>query len=294
MQGNPDNNYSVKCPYCETIHNGPVSYSFPDQAYVYCRKCRTKISINPDGGEVIAYDVWREPNPNLKMNYPGLYEPKNETPRFSPSHLFKAMYKPKEAFVELYHITDMKIGIMLLIIFGALSSIITFLANQISGSNNIAVGLGGELPLSWVTLAIISLPLAILTSVIVSWLSAKISEFFKGRNDAEKTIALMGYAGMPGFIMGLASSIVIAANIAQMPDYSDPASLDIGALLAYAAVMGAIGLVSLIWGLIVSGCAVSVANDVSFGEGVLCYFGASIIVGIATVIIMIPVVLLMI
>ena len=294
MEETPDRIYTVTCPYCGTVHNSPVSHMQHNQAYFYCRKCRTRVNINPDTGGVISYDVWTEPNRNLKMNYPGLYEPRNEEPHFSPSHLIKAMYKPKEAFVELYHITDMKIGILLLIIFGALSSIISFLAQQISGSNNIAVGLGSELPLSWIVLTIISLPMAILSSIIVCWLAARMSEFFKGRNDARKTIALIGYAGMPGFLLGLASSIFIATNFAQMPDYSDPASLDLNALLAYAAVMGIIGLVSLIWAMIISGSAVSVANDVSFGEGVLCYFAASLLVGIAIAIIMVPIVLLVI
>jgi len=77
-----------------------------------------------------------------------------------------------------------------------------------------------------------------------------------------------------------------------MPDYSDPTNLDMNALLVYGATMGVISIVSLIWTLIVSGYAVSVANDVSFGHGVLSYFVAAIIIGVITAIIMEPIIFL--
>ncbi|MCK5038026.1 MAG: YIP1 family protein, partial [Thermoplasmata archaeon] len=244
-----DRVYSIICPSCGTVHNGPVGYMSPHQGYYYCQGCTATVNINPETGEVIPYDVWANPNYNSKVNYPGLYELEDKTPKFSPDLLIKAMFKPKEAFVKLYHISNMKIGIALLILFAILSSTISFLAYQISGLDNIIIGMGSELPISWVTLAVITLPLGILSSLVASWLSAKISEYFKGRNDVKKTIALMGYAGMPGFIMGIVSSIVIATNLVSMPDYSDPMNFDLNALLAYAAIMGVIGLITLIWGL---------------------------------------------
>ena len=284
--------YTVTCPSCGTVYTGEIGYMSPYQGYYYCQGCTDTVNINPDTGEVIPHDILAQRDYIVKkQHYPGLYAPKNETPRFAPGLLIKAMYKPKEAFVELYPISDMKIGIVLLIMFAAASSIITFLAYQVAGLNNIAIGMGSELPLSWLTLSLISLPLAVLSSIIVCWLSAKLSG---GRKDTKKTIALMGYAGMPGLIMGIASSLIIAANIAQMPDYSDPANLDMNAFFVYVATMGGIALVGLIWSLIVYGSAVSVANDVSFGHGVLSYFVASIILGIAAAIIMVPVVLFMI
>ena len=291
-----DRIYTVTCPSCGTVPNGPIGYMSPYQGYYYCLGCKATVNINPDTGEVIPYDILAQRDYIVrKQHYPGLYESKKETPaKFTPSLLFKAMFKPKEAFVELYPITNMNIGIGLLITFAVLSSLISYLAYEMSGLSNIAIGMGSELPISWVTLSIITLPLAVLSSLVVCWLSAKMSGFFKGRNDFKKTIALMGYAGMPGFIMGLASSLVIATNLVTMPDYSDPTNLDIGALLAYAAIIGIISLVGLIWSLIVFGSAVSVANDVSFGEGIISYFGASIVVGIIATIIMVPIVMLMI
>ncbi len=290
-----DRIYSVKCPSCGTVHNGPIGYMSPHQGYFYCQKCTATVNINPDTGEIIPYEIWTQHNYYSKRShYPGLYELEDKPTKFSPNLLVKAMFKPKEAFTELYHISSMEMGIALLIMFAVLTSTISFLAYQISGSDNIAVGMGSQLPISWVTLALISLPLAILSSLIMGWLAAKISEYFKGRNDFKKTIALMGYAGMPGFVIGILNSMIIASSLVTMPDYSDPMDLDINALLVYAAVIGVIGIISLIWGLIVYGSAVSVANNVSFGEGILCYLGAAILVGILSAILMVPLAFIMI
>ena len=124
MQGMQDRIYTVTCPSCGTVHNGPIGYMSPHQGYYYCQNCSATVNINPNTGEVIPYDVWSNYNYNAKkVHYPGLYALKDKEPVFAPGLLIKAMYKPKEAFVELYHITDMKIGIMLLIIFAVLSSI---------------------------------------------------------------------------------------------------------------------------------------------------------------------------
>ncbi|MEW6070294.1 MAG: hypothetical protein AB1485_06725 [Candidatus Thermoplasmatota archaeon] len=261
------------CPFC----GEPLSFIEQYKQW-YCYRCGRYAS------EALA-----------KSHYPELYAKPEEEHRLKIGILPKILYKPKQSFIELYHCTGLAQGIIVAIAVYLISSLIGFAGATMTGYYHYGSGLRYqsyriEHFAPWIIVGIL---VSILSLLAGGWLSAKFAKAIgKGRCNVGKTIGFLGYASVVGLVMSVVtnlSMIALAATGAMRMSYSPGApnytTFPTGFLL-YLAIIAIIGIIGFVWTLWVCGTAVSVANDVSVGIGVVSYFLAMIIVGIIVAVIM--------
>lgn len=312
----------VTCPYCKRDARVPsveVQPSKPQQYLCllcsrpmtfikeygqwYCSTCKKYASEMPTypcekcGRPLVfvqVYQRWyccrcQRYAEELKSYYPELYRKPEQEHRLRFNALPKILFKPKEAFVEIYHNTGISQGIMVAIIICVLSSLISYGVGALSGYYYGGLG-GGYYYYSgqFTTSTILSLtfglaigiPLSIVSLLATGWLSAKLAKAIgKGRDDVGKTIGFFGYATVMSLVISALIAILIASGVMSAYYSPEPGALPPGFFLGLA-IMVIIAIIGLIWGLWVNGTATSVANDVSVGVGVVSYFLAAIIIGI--------------
>jgi hypothetical protein len=103
---------------------------------------------------------------------------------------------------------------------------------------------------------------------------------FKGRGDYSATATLMGYAMVWYTAISVSMSVVFATVFMDAISRDDPTVTASVIALGLLFVVLIVGLIWLLW---VSARAVSVANDISLGEGVLTIIISSLIVGAVTI-----------
>ncbi len=202
--------------------------------------------------------------------------------------MFKVLVWPKKAFAELYHQTTLREGIIIFILITIFSAIVNLasqllLPTALFGGYSTLGSFNSEVGIYLYIAPIIAIPLGLLMLYLTGWLSAKFTKSIgRGFGDVEKTIGFFGYAAVVGLVVGIIQLIMIGAIILARGPIPESADEPMGAfenMFAILAFMLIIGVISFIWSLYVYGSAVSVANDVSLGEGVVSYFLASLIIG---------------
>ncbi len=233
------------------------------------------------------YPVPYYPPPSL---YGDLYEKPPEQPRLRLDILPKVMFKPKEAFQEIYPHTTKIQGILavlfLSIIYTAIQIAFYLLSEYlVSGWTNYSVwfaGYPGFLPYPIIQF-IFSIPIAIISLYLTGYFSAVITRELRGRRDVDKTIGLLGYGYIVSVVLGFIT-LIILLSIGPSP-FTDQ-SLD--TIFIFIIVFFILIIINLIWTLWVNGYAIAIANNVSLGRGIVAYFLAQIVVGIIAFLIMIP------
>jgi len=106
------------------------------------------------------------------------------------------------------------------------------------------------------------------------------------RPDLERTLGFFGYARLPAFLIGIATSGLVSmmsrsVNWSEVTNTtaSDPLG-GLGQVCGLLVILLVLVLISIIWTLWVYGHAAAVANDVSFGTGVGFTILAYIIAGL--------------
>ena len=288
----------IVCQRCGYRFAGYAARTSLDHAAVGCPSCGQNIYIPLQPG--MQYNEYPDVQPSQQQQqhstYGDLYEQEEQEPRFSPKHLFKVMVKPKQAFQELWPITNFKIGVMLIVVFSVLNTIISYWAYQQAGMESYPVGVGQEIDMGMVVV-ILGLPTAIGGALLGSWVAAKISGNMKGRGDLNRTVGFWGYAMIVGFLFGIVASLVIASNVAPMPDLPDTIedyeTYDWGPYFTYMLYTVPIAIVDFIWAVVVGGAGVSVANDTSWLKGIGIYLVSVIIAGLVLAMLMLGVVFLL-
>jgi hypothetical protein len=210
--------------------------------------------------------------------YPGLYGQPPQQPRLRFDLLFRILFRPKEAFLELYHCTTKIEGIQMVAVLAILSTVMNLIVSMTINVNLMGGYSTYDASYNMVQVAVqsaLAVPLAIITVYAVGWLSAKLTRSIgRGREDVDKTIGLLGYGNIVGVFLGIIQLIIYGIVFIALRDASFDVAfpVTIGLLITFA-------VISFVWGLIVSGTAVSVANDVTLGQGIGSYFLASLIIG---------------
>ncbi|MDI6887051.1 MAG: YIP1 family protein [Candidatus Thermoplasmatota archaeon] len=233
-----------------------------------------------------------------KSYYPEVYRKPEQEHRLRFGALPKILFKPKEAFAEIYHNTGILQGITVAIIIYVISSLISYSAGALSGYYYSCGGFGGYYSgqftastLTGLTINLaIGIPLSIVSLLAIGWLTAKLAKAIgKGRGDVGKTIGFFGYATVVSLVMGVVSVILFMVIMREMIMQSSAGPMDKGGfpatLLPFAIIAVVIAIIGFVWSLWINGTATSVANDVSVGIGVVSYFLAAIIVGIIVTVI---------
>jgi hypothetical protein len=187
------------------------------------------------------------------------------------------LFKPKEAFEDLYHHTAPIQGIVLAIAFIVLSSLIGYAitASVLSGIHVPSGASTNVVPGGTTSRTIGSTVSGMAISIVTFFVAAYlVYELLKSagharRPDLNKTIGLVGYAKLPAFLMSIAISVVTGLMLATI-DWSKlgtgtNVTAYAGSVCGLIAVILVLAIVTLVWGLWVHGHAASVANDVAFG-----------------------------
>ena len=214
-------------------------------------------------------------------NHPGVYEKPEETPRFDIGNLLRVRFSPQRAFENLYNHSSAKHGIILAIVFAILSAgisavLMTSLVGSIDLPEEANTAFVGETEISVVSLAV-----SVVLSLVFFLLSAYlIHAFLKGkgvRPSLEKTIALTGYAKLPGLIISIVIAFLIPMMLGGLPSEffdddptndEDAAAEAIGNICGITVLIVVVLIVGLIWALWVHGHAAAVANDTNFGTAI--------------------------
>ena len=212
-------------------------------------------------------------------NHPGVYDRPEEAPRVDWDALARVLTRPRDAFRDLYGHTDARTGFfvyMMLIITGGLFSLLSdFTTLQGVGTTGLSM-LGSPMPGSVIASFVAGLVISPLTFYGVCYLTHAILKSGKRalRPSLPKTIGLLSYAAMPGFVMSLFSTFTLYFVM-------DPLSIMVCVL--------ALGTVSFFWSLWVQGHAVSVANDAPWSTSVGMVLLASLIIGMIIGMILTPI-----
>ena len=207
--------------------------------------------------------------------HPGVYERPEQEPYMDIGLLFKSLFRPKEAFEDLYDHTSSTQGIVLAVIFIMLSAVVSIAASfAILGSMDIPEdattfpGAGA----ATVTQTVINVFVGLAMFFLSAYLIYHFLSQGKGRRpDKDKTIGFLGYAKFPAFIIGLMMAIATPIMVSSMDlealENEDPdAAMDaLGAICGLLGVIVGLGAVAFVWSIWVHSHAQSVANDAAVG-----------------------------
>lgn len=206
--------------------------------------------------------------------YPGLYSRPKEAPRFDLGGMMRAAALPSDAFQRLMVRTDfghaMVIVILMTLVGTVVAGAVSWALLEELGyytSNNLWLAVGEAL----------NFGIQIITFFVFAFSAALISKgMFRGRGDYASTATLMGYAFVWFTVFSLATSIVFSTIVVDV--MSEQSGTVTASMLALA-LLFLILLIGLVWLLWMSARAVSVANDISMGEGILTIIIAALLTG---------------
>jgi hypothetical protein len=206
------------------------------------------------------------------------------------------LFKPKEACESMWPHTKAIHGIVLAIIMIVIGAIVSYaISNAVL--SNLDVPSDAGLPIGGARVATLrTLASGIVTGIVSYFLAAYLAfELLKSvgharRPDLERTLGFFGYARLPAFLIGMATSGVSSMMLRSVNwnDISNTTASDptgwLGQVCGLILIVFVLALISLIWSLWVYGHAAAVANDVSFGTGlgftILAYIIAGLIAAV--------------
>ena len=213
--------------------------------------------------------------------HPGLYDRPEEAPRIDLGALVRVLFRPRDAFRDLYHHTDMRTGLIVFFVLTLIEGLISLALNLTVLYDASSTGLDmfaslGE-RIAYVTFGItIGTGLAMFIGVCYLIHALMRGSRTTARPSLPKTMGLLGYAAMPGLVMGVITTVVVGGISLALPSDSDVTAWSV---LGLGVASLSLALVSIIWSLWVQGHAVSVANDAPWGKSAGTVFVSYIVVG---------------
>lgn len=217
-----------------------------------------------------------------ESRYPGLYIQPKHAPRLDLRNFFRLILYPRRSLSELYLSSDLKYAMILVVLSTTIYAVVSA---AVTSEMSEVIGLGDADAFELLALGALGWIVAILSFLVFAVVSSLVAqEVFGGRGDKGSTVALAGYC-YPWFVM---VSLVLLTTFAvgfgglelsQVQHWGDSEMAHAvlwGAILLTSAVLG------LIWLLAMTGRAVSVANDVSGGEGALSAIIGAIAAGLVS------------
>ncbi|OGS45069.1 MAG: hypothetical protein A3K76_01915 [Euryarchaeota archaeon RBG_13_57_23] len=280
---------SMRCPSCGLVSSGYLQAMGDGRGVAICPSCGTTITQHLPSHYVtqIPPSDFNSPvHPHVHTShYPGLYTKPRHAPRLDFADLLRVAYSPKSAFTNLYLSTDLHRALAIVLVFSILSSFVSILVTADMGEL-LGYGTGDALTLAFQ--GFVSWIVSLLAFLIFGLTSALVAKgVFGGRGERSATITLLGYS-YPAYVL-LSIVVILVFNLGFK-------GLDFGMIdqwtenqLNQASVAGIVLLVvafiGLAWLLWISSSAVSVANDVSKGEGALSVILAAIAAGVVYILV---------
>ena len=275
---------SMRCPSCGLVTSGYLQAMGDGRGMAICPSCGTRITQQLPSGfvaQIPPADFNSPVHPHVHTSYyPGLYTRPKHAPRLDFIDLLRVAYKPKEAFSNLYLSTDMHRALAIVLLFSIISAVASILVTADVGDllgydTGDAITLAFQGFVSWIV--------SLLAFLVLSLASALVAKgVFGGRGERSATITLLGYCYPAYVLLSIVLIVVFDAGFEGldfgMIDQWTEDQLDQALTgLAFLLLVAIVGLTWLLW---IASTAVSVANDISRGEGMLSAILAAIAAGV--------------
>lgn len=187
------------------------------------------------------------------------------------------LFNPKATLKSIKGKVGMKEGILIFLILAALSYLIEFIMEVVAGIPIEIALIPGTSAFSIILEAVILIAISLFLFLLtIGWVAANLTRSLaKGKYDFDKTIGLLGYSSIVSFVMGILITLAIIFT-GTFYDIEDVQDANLWGLV----LLAGLSIVLVAWQLYVSGIAVSLANKVSTGMGII-----SIIVAVVLLII---------
>lgn len=215
--------------------------------------------------------------------HPGVYERPAKAPYIDVGNLFKLLFKPKEAFEDLYDHTEQAQGIILAILFIVISGVVTIVALiAFTGEWSASTSGTSLMGTSSATMSAIGIAFNIVGFFLAAWFFHAFSKSSARHPSLSKTIGMMGYAKFPAFILMTIAGVIMAFSQRGLDESSSTDEL-------FGAAGGVCGsfilfIIAFVWAWWVHSHAQSVANDLSTGSAMgyifLAWFLMAIIIAV--------------
>lgn len=276
--------HRILCPSCGLHYAAYAEIAAGGKGVAVCPKCGTTVSqpLPPHYISQVAPEDYVSPfHPSVRLtHYPGLYTQPKRPPRFDFSDLVKIMFSPVEAFTSLYLSTNLRRAMAIVLVFSMLSILIsTLVTSEMAAVLGLDASDALKLSLEATTGFLLLIFSFLLLGLVTAWITKTI---FGGRGDVRMTVTLIGYC-YPLYVI---LSIVFLAIFTVGFEGLDLTNMDVWTdaqmdqAIAWGTALLLVGLFGLGWLLWIVGRAVSVANDISTGEGVLSSILGGVVAGV--------------
>lgn len=263
----------ITCPTCGHKFSGYYAVLPTGQGKSVCPHCHADIlqalpqhyvpQIPP-----VGFEYPSRPRAH-NIHYPELYIQSKSHPRFHFADIVRAALSPKKAFMRLYLTTNIQRALAIVAVFSivlvATSVLVSVdMADVIGYDSGDTIQFAGHTFFAWV--------LALLTFLVYSMVAAAIAKgVFEGRGDRSSTISLIGYCFPVYVLMSIVLFLIFEVGFESVGfvPLAEWSSEDLNSVTLGVVLLSAVAFVGLVWLLVLSSWAISIANDVSLGEGAL-------------------------
>ncbi len=271
---------TITCPSCRLQTSGYLEVISGSKGVAVCPRCGTKIvqALPQHFVEQLAPADYASPvHPRARLNnYPGLYNEPRHQPRFHLTDVVRASYAPRTTFPGLYLSTDLSKALALVIVFSVISvsasALVTAGATRVLNYDPMdALDLAFRSFISWAVLLFTFLVLGLVAALVAK-------HVFGGRGERSMTITLLGYCFPAYVLLGilLLGIFEVGFHGLALGEFDQWTSSERTQALASGLVLFFVALGGLVWLIWMTSNAVSVANDVTPGEGALSVVLAAI------------------
>jgi hypothetical protein len=280
---------SVKCLSCGHTGPGYLQVAEAGNGTATCPSCGARI-VQKLGDGYVSQIPPRHFDPSIgraqrKSRYPGLYVQPKHAPKLDLRNFFGLVVRPSRSLSELYLSTDLRHAMLLVVIAATIYAVVS---TAVTGELSDVVGVGDANAFEMLVLGSLGWIVAIFSFLVFSVVSSIVAhEVFGGRGDKGPTVTLAGYC-YPWFVLVSILLLTLFATgfsgleLSQVQHWGD-AEMERAVIWGGAVLVSAV--LGLVWLLAMAGRAVSVANDVSGGEGALSAMIGAIAAGLVSLVV---------
>ena len=263
----------IKCRFCGHVFSGYYAVLSNGQGKTVCPKCSTDIveTLPERSVHQIPPASYESPShPRVHhIHYQDLYDKPKSHPRFHFMDIVRVAYSPEKALMKLYLTSNLQRAMAIVIVFSmvlvAVSVLVSVdMAEVIGYDAGDAIQFAGHVFFAWV--------ISILAFMVLSLSASFISKgVFGGRGDRSATITLIGYCFPIYVLVSFILFIILEfgfESVGFVP-LDEWTSEELNRVTAGVVLLFVAALIGMIWLLIITSRAISVANDVSLGEWTL-------------------------
>ena len=281
--------HTIRCPKCGLQTSGYLEAVGDGNGVTTCPRCGAAITqpLPPHPVPQIPPADFHSPaHPHVHIShYPGLYDQPRHAPRLDFRDLVRIFYSPTKAFANLYLSTNLQRALAIVVVFSLASAAGSMLVTADMGK---VLGYGTGDAIEMAFQGFVSWIVSVLAFLIFGVTAAAIARsVFGGRGERGMTLTLIGYC-YPAYVL-LSLLLLSLFNIGfqgldltQVQDWTHEELDQAIAAGAALVIVAFIGLIGLLW---VVSKGISVANDISTGEGAMTSIMAVIIAGIVFVLV---------